>query len=83
MLVHDDWYHLMLNVVIQCIFAVLLEKRQGHLRVLILYFLGGFTGVLGAACVHPDLVIGASAGVYALLISNVSDIILVSKHNHN
>lgn len=76
MLVHDDWYHLMLNVVIQCIFAVLLEKRQGHLRVLILYFLGGFTGVLGASCVHPDLVIGASAGVYALLISNVSDIIL-------
>ncbi|XP_056647012.1 protein rhomboid isoform X2 [Diorhabda sublineata] len=37
---------------------------------------GGFTGVLGASCVHPDLVIGASAGVYALLISNIPDIIL-------
>ncbi|XP_072388669.1 protein rhomboid isoform X1 [Diabrotica undecimpunctata] len=76
MLIHDGWYHFMLNIVIQCIFAVLLEKRQGHLRVLILYFLGGFTGVLGASCVHPDLVIGASAGVYALLISNIPDIIL-------
>ncbi|KAG5892709.1 hypothetical protein JTB14_002834 [Gonioctena quinquepunctata] len=76
MLVHDDWYHLILNVVIQCIFAILLEKRQGRLRVLVLYLLGGVTGVLGASCVHPDLVIGASAGVYALLISNISDIIL-------
>ncbi|XP_074026366.1 protein rhomboid isoform X2 [Leptinotarsa decemlineata] len=76
MLVHDDWYHLMLNVVIQCIFAILLEKRQGHLRVVILYILGGITGVLGASCIHPDLVIGASAGVYALLISNIADIVL-------
>ncbi|XP_072388673.1 protein rhomboid isoform X2 [Diabrotica undecimpunctata] len=79
MLIHDGWYHFMLNIVIQCIFAVLLEKRQGHLRVLILYFLGGFTGVLGASCVHPDLVIGASAGVYALLISNIPDIILIDR----
>ncbi|KAJ8910386.1 hypothetical protein NQ315_017279, partial [Exocentrus adspersus] len=77
MLVHDDWYHLSLNVVIQCIFALLLEKRQGHLRILLLYLLGGVTGVLGASCFHPDLLIGASAGVYALLISNVADIILV------
>ncbi|XP_056647006.1 protein rhomboid isoform X1 [Diorhabda sublineata] len=76
MLIHDGWYHFVLNIIIQCIFAVLLEKRQGHIRVLILYFLGGFTGVLGASCVHPDLVIGASAGVYALLISNIPDIIL-------
>ncbi|KAJ8939775.1 hypothetical protein NQ318_023350 [Aromia moschata] len=76
MLVHDDWYHLILNVVIQCIFALLLENRQSHLRVLLLYILGGISGVLGASCVHPDLVIGASAGVYALLISNVADIVL-------
>nr|XP_023028435.1 inositol-3-phosphate synthase-like [Leptinotarsa decemlineata] len=79
MLVHDDWYHLMLNVVIQCIFAILLEKRQGHLRVVILYILGGITGVLGASCIHPDLVIGASAGVYALLISNIADIVLKTR----
>ncbi|KAJ8973856.1 hypothetical protein NQ317_000184 [Molorchus minor] len=76
MLVHDDWYHLVLNVVIQCIFALPLERRQGHLRVLVLYLLGGVNGVLGASCVHPDLVIGASAGVYALLISNIADIVL-------
>ncbi|CAH1154286.1 unnamed protein product [Phaedon cochleariae] len=78
MLVHDDWYHLLLNVVIQCIFAILLEKRQGRFRVLVLYFLGGVTGVMGASCVHPNMVIGASAGVYALLISNIADIVLNS-----
>ncbi|CAG9863565.1 unnamed protein product [Phyllotreta striolata] len=76
MFVHDDWYHVTLNVLIQTIFAVLPEKRQGRWRVLLLYFLGGFLGVLAASCVRPDIVIGASAGVYALLISHLSDIIL-------
>jgi len=28
MLVHDDWSHLALNVIIQCIFAALLEFNQ-------------------------------------------------------
>lgn len=77
MLVHDDWIHLGLNIIMQCLFALFLEHRQGSLRVLLLYSLAGITGVLGAACVHPDLVIGASAGVYALLISNFADILLV------
>ncbi|KAI4460784.1 rhomboid-related protein [Holotrichia oblita] len=31
---------------------------------------------LGAACISPDYVIGASAGVYALLISHMSDLLL-------
>jgi len=76
MLVHDDWSHLALNIVIQCIFAALLEINQGRLKVLAIYFLGGITGVLGAACLHPDLVVGASAGGYALLLSNVADLML-------
>ncbi|XP_066145556.1 protein rhomboid [Euwallacea fornicatus] len=76
MLVHDDWSHLTLNVVIQCIFASLLELNQGRLRVLAIYVLGGITGVLGAACIHPDLVVGASAGGYSLLLSNVADLML-------
>ncbi|XP_060528627.1 protein rhomboid [Cylas formicarius] len=76
MLIHDDWSHLTLNIVIQCIFASLLEKRQGAVRILALYILGGITGVLGAACLHPHLVIGASAGGYSLLCSNLADIML-------
>ncbi|ERL88356.1 protein rhomboid isoform X2 [Dendroctonus ponderosae] len=76
MLVHDGWSHLALNVVMQCIFAALLEISQGRLRVLTIYVLGGVTGILGAACLHPDLVVGASAGGYSLLLSNVADLVL-------
>ncbi|XP_019881810.1 protein rhomboid [Aethina tumida] len=76
MLVHDDWYHLIFNILMQCLFATFLERRQGRLSVMSVYVVGGMTGVLGASCVHPDLVIGASAGVYALLMSNLADIML-------
>lgn len=51
---------------------------QGRFRVLAVYFLGGISGVLGAACLHPDLVVGASAGGYSLLLSNVADLMLVN-----
>lgn len=78
MLVHENWYHLVLNVVIQCLIAIPLERQQDSIRVGLLYLAGGFLGALGAACISPDYVIGASAGVYALLISHMSDLLLVS-----
>ncbi|XP_076253680.1 serine protease rhomboid 6 isoform X2 [Rhynchophorus ferrugineus] len=76
MLVHEDWAHLILNIVIQCIFAAPLERQQGSLRVLTIYLAGGATGVLGATCVNPNLIIGSSAGGYSLLLSNASDLIV-------
>nr|XP_008198535.1 PREDICTED: protein rhomboid isoform X2 [Tribolium castaneum] len=76
MLLHEDWIHLTLNIFMQVLFAYFLEARHGSVRILVLYVTGGITGVLGAACFHPDLVIGASGGVYALLISHISDIFL-------
>ncbi|KAL1490860.1 hypothetical protein ABEB36_011545 [Hypothenemus hampei] len=76
MFVHDDWSHLVLNVFIQCVFATLLELNQGRLKILTIYILGGLNGVLGAACLHPDLIVGASAGGYALLSANMADLIL-------
>lgn len=78
MLIHDNWYHLILNVVIQCLIAIPLERQQDSIRVGLVYVSGGFLGALGAACISPDYVIGASAGVYALLISHMSDLLLVS-----
>lgn len=75
---HGSWHHLILNVLIQCLFAWYLEKHQGNARVGLLYIISGVIGALGAACVLPDLIIGASAGVYALLISQIAHIILVS-----
>ncbi|CAG9760462.1 unnamed protein product [Ceutorhynchus assimilis] len=76
MFVHEDWSHLALNVLIQCGFASLLEANQGRIRVLFIYALGGMTGVLGAACLHPAVVVGASGGGYSLLLANVAVLIL-------
>jgi membrane associated rhomboid family serine protease len=76
MLLHDDWIHLALNVFMQILFAYFLEIRHGTVRILVLYLSGGVTAVLGASCFHPDLVIGASGGVYALLISHVADVMM-------
>ncbi|XP_044270822.1 protein rhomboid-like [Tribolium madens] len=76
MLLHEDCIHLGLNILMQVLFAFFLEARHGRARILALYVAGGVTGVLGAACFHPDLVIGASGGVYALLISHTADIFL-------
>ncbi|KAJ3642530.1 hypothetical protein Zmor_025298 [Zophobas morio] len=76
MLLHEDWIHLLLNVLMQTLFAYFLELRHCRVYVVVLYFTGGITAVLGASCFHPDLVIGASGGVYTLLISNISDIFM-------
>ena len=78
MFVHDSWHHLLLNVLIQCILAFNLERDQNSLIVAALYSCGGCMGALGAACVSSDLVIGASAGVYALLLSHIAHLIIVS-----
>ncbi|XP_045474315.1 protein rhomboid [Harmonia axyridis] len=76
MLIHEDVVHLVLNLFLQCTFAFFLETKQGRLKVGILYLAGGATGVLGASCINPGILIGASAGVYSLLISLVADLYL-------
>ncbi|KAK9876902.1 hypothetical protein WA026_015938 [Henosepilachna vigintioctopunctata] len=47
MLVHEDFIHLLLNIVLQCIFAFFVEKKQGRIRVGTVYLAGGITGALG------------------------------------
>ena len=81
MLLHEDWIHLLLNVLMQTLFAYFLELRHCRVYVVVLYFTGGITAVLGASCFHPELVLGASGGVYTLLISNISDIFMVREKN--
>lgn len=52
--------------------------EQGHCRVLVVYFGGVLFGALGSALTNPlQGVVGASAGVYSLLISHISHGILV------
>lgn len=77
MLVHSDWLHLTQNVILQCLFAYHVEKHQKWWKVVTLYIASGATGALGASCFRPEDVIGASAGVYGLLMSHLAHLIIV------
>ncbi|XP_017773116.1 PREDICTED: protein rhomboid [Nicrophorus vespilloides] len=76
MLMHDSWMHLFLNVIPQCFFGIILEKTQPNWKVILVYIGGGIGGALGAVCVRSRLLVGASAGVYAILASNISYYVL-------
>ncbi|XP_065094649.1 rhomboid-related protein 1 [Ochlerotatus camptorhynchus] len=73
---HANAVHLMLNVIIQIIVAFPLETEQGHGAVLVVYFAGVIAGGMGASVFEPTQMVGASAGVYCLLISHVPHIVM-------
>ncbi|XP_053675519.1 rhomboid-related protein 2 [Anopheles nili] len=73
---HAGNIHLVLNIIIQILVGFPLETEQGHLRVLFTYFAGVMAGGLGASIFEPSLMVGASAGVYCLLVSHIPHIIL-------
>lgn len=77
MLVHSDWLHLTQNVILQCLFAYHVEKHQKRWKIVALYIGSGAIGALGASCFRPEDVIGASAGVYGLLMSHLPHLIIV------
>lgn len=77
-LLHQTFVHLALNILIQLIISLPLETEQGHLRVLIVYFGGVLCGSLGASIFEESMMVGASSGVYSLLISHVPHIFMVS-----
>jgi membrane associated rhomboid family serine protease len=54
--------------------------EQGRLGVATIYLGGGVCGALGASLLQPNLyLVGASAGVYALLTSHLAHLYLVSE----
>ena len=64
----------------QILVAIPLEAEQGHLRVFFIYFGGVIAGALGASVLQPSLfMVGASAGVYSLLISHLPHIAMVHR----
>ncbi|XP_049536549.1 protein rhomboid-like [Anopheles darlingi] len=73
---HAGCVHLVLNIIIQLLVAFPLETEQGHRRVLLVYFTGVLAGGLGASVFEPTLMVGASAGVYCLLMSHIPHIIM-------
>ncbi|XP_034666493.1 protein rhomboid [Drosophila subobscura] len=77
MLLHADAWHLTLNICLQCFIGVCLELEQGHCRLAVVYFAGGLAGALANAWLQPHLLLlGASAGVYAMLFSHVPHLVL-------
>ncbi|XP_055709471.1 protein rhomboid-like [Phlebotomus papatasi] len=71
-LLHQNSVHLALNVVIQIFLGIPLEHEQGHWRVFLVYFGGAVAGALGTSVFEPNiLLIGASAGIYSVLISHI------------
>jgi hypothetical protein len=55
------------------------QVEQGRLAVGTIYLGGGVCGALGASLLQPNLyLVGASAGVYALLTSHLAHLYLVS-----
>ncbi|XP_055548382.1 protein rhomboid [Wyeomyia smithii] len=73
---HAGAVHLMLNVIIQIMVAFPLETEQGHANVLAVYFGGVLAGGLGASIFEPTQMVGASAGVYCLLMSHIPHILM-------
>ncbi|EDS41280.1 conserved hypothetical protein [Culex quinquefasciatus] len=73
---HAGAVHLMLNVIIQIMVAFPLETEQGHGRVLVVYGAGVVAGGLGASVFEPTAMVGASAGVYCLLMSHIPHIVM-------
>ncbi|KAG7198865.1 hypothetical protein KM043_015691 [Ampulex compressa] len=77
MFLHTNALHLALNVMIQLVIATPLEVEQSRLGVATIYFGGGICGSLGASLFQPSLyLMGASAGVYALLTSHLAHLYL-------
>ncbi|XP_015595827.1 protein rhomboid isoform X2 [Cephus cinctus] len=77
MLLHSNALHLALNVVIQLVLATPLEVEQGRMGVATIYLGGGVCGALGASLLQPSVyLVGASAGVYALLTSHLAHLYL-------
>ncbi|XP_050741260.1 protein rhomboid isoform X1 [Drosophila biarmipes] len=77
MLLHSDYWHLTLNICLQCFIGICLEMEQGHCRLAAVYIVGGAAGSLANAWLKPHLLLmGASAGVYAMLGSHVPHLVL-------
>lgn len=77
-LLHAGIAHLIINIILQLFIALPLETEVGHLNTLWVYAGGVLSGSL-AASVSDDgfLMVGASSGIYSLLMSHIPHVIMV------
>lgn len=78
-LLHAGPAHLVINIILQLVIAFPLESEVGHLSIVFVYVFGIFSGSL-AASVSADFsfMVGASSGIYSLLMSHIPHIYMVS-----
>lgn len=77
-LLHCSWGHLITNLVLQIFLGAVLEIYHRSWRVALIYISGGFAGSLATGLIQPTVrLIGASGGVYAIIASYLSTVILV------
>ena len=67
-----------MNLIVQILLGIPLEMVHKWWRVLIIYFAGVIAGSLGTSIADPYVfLVGASGGVYAILLAHISSIIMV------
>jgi len=81
MFLHADNRHIISNCIMQLVVGIPIEMSQpgwmGSLRVGALYMAGVIFGSLGASIVSPNTyLVGASAGVYAIVMAHLATLIL-------
>ncbi|CAG0916631.1 unnamed protein product [Notodromas monacha] len=77
MLVHAGWTHIIFNVLIQVVLGLPLEMVHHWWRILLIYCVGVICGSLGTSITDPNVyLVGASAGVYAIMAAHLSAVIL-------
>ncbi|CAF1387037.1 unnamed protein product [Adineta steineri] len=68
-LIHADWFHLLLNLLRQLLFGILLERKYGSFRIVIVYWLSNVGAILCAMLEDSRKGgIGASGAIYGLLL---------------
>lgn len=78
-LLHNGFAHLLINVILQVVIAFPLETEVGPLNVVLVYVGGVLSGSLAASLSSDvSLMVGASSGIYSLLLSHVAHISMVS-----
>lgn len=78
-LLHLNFPHLVINVILQLFIALPLESEVGPLAVISVYIGGIFSGSLAASVSKGySIMVGASSGIYSLLMSHVAHTFMVS-----
>lgn len=79
MFVHSNFEHILGNLILQIFLGLPLELVHHWWRVSLVYVAGVLAGSLGHSLTSRNSLVGASAGVYALITAHIATVIMVSE----